>query len=165
MTKIGGPNAAHPDLVTQKQLRQEYYILEKNMARFTAALELAEQFDAEQTHKGREWEAEHEQVNQQALTDVRERIFENGERLTEASVLQLLTKSPEAVAKMHPASLLHLNALGLTLTERRALHVHLREAAQIWKSLDQAQEAAAITKRKIAWYGTLETALKRALAA
>ena len=52
-----------------------------------------------------------------------------------ANVLQLLRISPDDIFDLNPSVLENLRTSGLTLTERRALHSHLRELGAEWGAL------------------------------
>jgi hypothetical protein len=72
------------------------------------------------------------------------------------NVLELLRMNPADIAKNHPSLLENLRVTGLTVTERRALHMHLREIAETWK----AQQGEEMTKKKYEWFKSLRETFK-----
>jgi len=132
-----------------------YYAMEEELAKDSTALMMTD-----------EWEASNEDDNKAALRSVRRHIPVNVRNmsedalLTEATpngkvlpkayakklkrvhVLQLLQVNPLAVERMHPLLLEGLRTMGLTLTERKALHQHLKFFAEVWESMkvDKNQE-------------------------
>jgi hypothetical protein len=71
----------------------------------------------------------------------------------------LLRMDPASIEPMHPSSLEALRTTGLTLTERRALHEHLKDLAPKWKSMSSDKMA----ERKWMWHESLRSKLKEML--
>ncbi|CAI5703115.1 unnamed protein product [Peronospora effusa] len=63
---------------------------------------------------------------------------------------------PADIAKNHPSLLENLRVTGLSVTERRAMHMHLRDVAVTWK----AQQGEEMTKKKYEWFKTLKETFK-----
>ena len=54
-------------------------------------------------------------------------------RFQRTNVLTYIRVNPANIERMHPSTLESLRVTGLTLTERRALHAHLKETGAKWK--------------------------------
>uniref|UniRef100_A0A7S1VR72 Uncharacterized protein n=1 Tax=Grammatophora oceanica TaxID=210454 RepID=A0A7S1VR72_9STRA len=133
-----------------------------------------------------EWESSIEGDNNVALRQVRRHMPVNIRSLTEnqsvlqpsptgktlpkrfakkfkqANVLQLIRMSPDDITKLHPASLENLRVQGLTLTERRALHAHLKVVGPVWKELNQ-REKDPLSERKYNWFVMMKQQFKEHL--
>lgn len=172
MKAIGGSDVTHEDKEIQKQLREEYYKLEQEMDKYNNALTMTDEYMKAQEARERKWEEENEAANLEALIKLRRHMPVNVRHLSEAAlteeptpngkflpkpmakkfkrtnVLQLLRLNPDDIFKMHPSTLENLRVVGLTLTERRALYLHLQDIGPKWK----AMQADKITNRKWVWY-------------
>ncbi|KAJ0406028.1 hypothetical protein P43SY_010084 [Pythium insidiosum] len=180
MGEIGSADVTHPDPEIQRQLREEYYRLEQDMEKYNTALMLTDEYAAEEARKEREWEEENYEENMKALKAIRRMMPVNVKNMSEAdlqtmkspngkvlprdvarkfkrtNVLELLRMNPADIAKSHPSSLENLRVTGLTVTERRAVYMHLKEIAETWKA-GQNEE---LTKRKFDWFKTLKETFK-----
>ncbi|KAG1705413.1 hypothetical protein DVH05_004342 [Phytophthora capsici] len=180
MQEIGSANVTHPDPAIQRQLRGEYYRLEQDMEKYTTALMLTDEYAAEEARKEREWEDENYDENVKALKAIRRMMPVDVKKMSEAdlqtmksptgktlprdaarkfkrtNVLELIRMDPADIAKCHPSLLENLRTAGLNVTERRALHMHLRGVAETWK----AQQGDKMTKKKFEWFKTLEEKFK-----
>ncbi|CAK5177100.1 unnamed protein product [Aphanomyces euteiches] len=184
MAEIGSADVTHPDPAIQKQLREEYYKLEQDMEKYNTALMLTDEYAAEQERKEREWEEENYEENVAALKAIRRMMPVDVASRTEAvlqeeagpkgvkmprdvalkfkrtNVLQILRINPQDLAKSHPSVLENLRVTGLTVTERRALHMHLKDIAVQWES-QKGEEMAA---RRLQFFKTLKDTFKQVVA-
>ncbi|EEY57698.1 uncharacterized protein PITG_00263 [Phytophthora infestans T30-4] len=180
MQEIGSADVTHPDATIQKQLREEYYRLEQDMEKYNTALMLTDEYAAEEARKEREWEEENYEENVKALKAIRRMMPVDVKKMSEAdlqtvqsptgktlprdiarkykrtNVLELIRMNPADIAKNHPSLLDNLRVTGLSVTERRALHMHLRDIAETWK----AQQGEEMTKKKYEWFKTLKETFK-----
>lgn len=180
MAEIGSADVTHPDPTIQKQLREEYYRLEQDMEKYNTALMLTDEYAAEEARKEREWEEENYDENVKALKAIRRMMPVDIKKMSEAelvatktpggimfsrdvarkfkrtNVLELLRTNPQDIAKNHPSLLENLRVTGLTVTERRALHMHLKDIADVWKT----QQGEEMTKKKYDWFKTLKETFK-----
>ncbi|RHY95419.1 hypothetical protein DYB31_000796 [Aphanomyces astaci] len=180
MGEIGSADVTHPDPAVQKQLREEYFKLEQDMEKYNTALMLTDEFAAEEERKEREWEEENYEENLAALKAIRrmmpvdvasrtEAILqsepgpsglkmprENALKFKRTNVLQILRINPADLARSHPSVLENLRITGLSVTERRALHVHLKDIALQWES-QKGEEMAA---RRLQFFKTLKDTFK-----
>lgn len=180
MGEIGSADVTHPDPVVQKQLREEYYRLEQDMEKYNTALMLTDEYAAEEARKEREWEEENYEENVKALKAIRRMMPVDIKKMSEAelegmttpngkkmvreivrkfkrtNVLELLRMNPADIARNHPSLLENLRVTGLSVTERRALHIHLSGIAETWK----AQQGEEMTKKKYEWFKTLKETFK-----
>jgi hypothetical protein len=180
MQEIGSADVTHPDPEIQKSLREEYYRLEQDMEKYNTALMLTDEYAAEEARKEREWEEENEEENLLALKAIRRMMPVNVKNMSEAelqnertpngkqiprdvarkfkrtNVLELIRMDPSDILKNHPSLFENLRVTGLTVTERRALHMHLKGVATTWAS----QKGEEITKRKYEWFKTLKETFK-----
>jgi hypothetical protein len=188
MNEIGSSSVVHEDPLVQKQLREEYFRLEKDMQKYLSALMLTDEFAEEQRFEAEKWETKHAKANQAALEAIRKNMpvdirtltplqLEEDRGLTKTmiqkfrrtNVLQLLRVDPSTVAKWHPSTLESFRVTGLTLTERRALHCYLRPVADVWRGKTDTMAGAtgrgdAMTTRKLSWYNTMRTNFQEAVA-
>ncbi|OQR83202.1 hypothetical protein ACHHYP_14975 [Achlya hypogyna] len=147
---IGGPNSV------DKDLREEYYVLEIELERYMAAMMLTDEYAAEEAARNAAWEDANAAANARALRAVRRMLpldvacmsakdlrdmdtpsglrmpRDVASKLAGATILHLLRAPPEFIAAADPNVLERLRITGLTLTERRALHRHLRHAVALW---------------------------------
>ena len=163
-----------------KKVQFQYFKLEEEMAKFTTAMMLTDEFAEEQERLERKWDSEVQADNIAALRKLRRHMpvqvrnmgeetltttpTPNGKtlplpiarRFKRTNVLQLIRVDPDAIEKMHPSLLEGLRSTGLTLTERRALHEHLKNVGNKW----QAMTADKTVERKWAWYQSLKLKVK-----
>jgi hypothetical protein len=164
-------------------IQKQYYALEEEMAKYSYALMLTDEWAQEQRMAQAKWEAEIQEDNVAALQQLRRHMpvqirsmteeeltsqsTPNGKYLPVAivrkfkrtNVLQLLRMDPDDIEKMHPSLLEGLRTTGLTLTERRALYEHLKEIGAIWQSLAQDPSF----ERKWMFYESLKSKFKEML--
>eukprot|EP00536_Pseudo-nitzschia_multiseries_P008692 jgi/Psemu1/21142/gm1.21142_g len=131
MNEIGSSEVVHSDPSVQKQLREEYFRLEKDMQKYLSALMLTDEYAEERCRDEEAWEARHVQANEAALKAIRKHMpvdvrtltptqleKERGlpktlvQRFRRINVLQLLRVDPEIVAKWHPSALEALRNAG-----------------------------------------------------
>jgi hypothetical protein len=167
----------------ESQIQKKYYALEEQMAKYSAALVLTDEWAEEQRIFEQSWEAAIQPDNVAALRKIRRHMSVNIRATTEeqltsqptpngknfpaaiarkfkrTNVLQLLRRCPEDIEKMHPSLLEALPTTGLTLTERRALYEHLKESGIVWKSLAQDPSF----DRKWTWHESLKSKFKEML--
>ncbi|OQR84786.1 hypothetical protein ACHHYP_12825 [Achlya hypogyna] len=182
MGEIGSADVTHPDPKIQKELREEYFKLEQDMEKYNGALMLTDEYAAEQARKEQEWEDENKEANEFAVKAIRRMMpvdikskseaqlqadpTPNGKKFSReialkykrTNVLEILRTDPADLAKTHPSVLENLRVTGLTVTERRALHMHLREIAETWKS----QQKEEMSGRKFVWFKSLKDTFKTA---
>lgn len=163
-----------------KRLQEEYFLLEREMEKYTTALQLTDDWIEEQEDLDRRWEQSIAAGNEKALkqlrrhmpVDVRNRsetslatdLTPNGKvlpmeiakKFKRTNVLQLLRIDPEDIVPMHAATLENMRVAGLTLTERRALHDHLKNTALRWKAMQSDKMA----DRKWTWFCMMKSNFK-----
>jgi hypothetical protein len=184
MNEIGGSDVTHPDKEEQNRLREEYFKLEQEMEKYNNALLLTDEYQAEQDRLEKKWEEDNAPGNLEALKKLRRHMPVEVRNMSEAqltteptpngkylpnmtakkfkrtNVLQLIRRSPDDIVRMHPSTLDNMRVTGLTLTERRALYEHLRDAGPQWK----AMKAEKMTERKWTWYNMMKSNFKENLA-
>ncbi|GAX15365.1 hypothetical protein FisN_8Lh344 [Fistulifera solaris] len=184
MAEIGGSDVTHPDKEVQNRLREEYFKLEQEMERYSTALKLTEEYQAEQERMERLWEEANDGPNEIALRKIRRHMPVKIRNMSEAeltntpspngkflpqvmakkfkrtNILQLLRVNPDDIERMHPASLENMRVAGLTLTERRAIYAHLKPLGPKWEK----NKAEAMTKRKHEWFKMLKLNFKENVA-
>ncbi|KAG7355482.1 hypothetical protein IV203_000168 [Nitzschia inconspicua] len=177
MNEIGGCDVDDP------ALREEYFRLEQDMEKYTAALQLTDEWIAEQEALERQWEASIQTSNEEALLKLRRHMPVNVRNISEEALssqptpngkhlpkdiakkfkrtncLQLLRVDPDDIVRMHPSTLENLRVTGLTLTERRALYCHLCQVGPIWK----AMQSDKMTERKWNWFQMMKSNFKENL--
>mmetsp|Transcript_18198 Transcript_18198/g.50679 ORF Transcript_18198/g.50679 Transcript_18198/m.50679 type:complete len:375 (+) Transcript_18198:1508-2632(+) len=166
----------------------EYFKLEQEMEKYVTALELTEEWIEEQAEEERKWEDEMKEENEIALkmvlrhmpVDVRNRSESQlqqlptpnekfltrsiAQKFKRTNCLQLLRTNPEEMVKWHPSMFENLRVTGLTLTERRALHHHLKTIGDCWKK-QCTGSGDKMTERKIVWFETLKSNFRESLRA
>jgi hypothetical protein len=159
MTEIGSSDVA------DKELREEYFKLEQDMEKYSAALQLTDEWTEEQEELERDWEVSIAADNEEALKKLRRHmpvdVRNQSEVLPRAiarkfkrtNCLQLLRVNPDDMFPMHPSTLENMRVTGLTLTERRALYHHLREVGPRWKSM----AADKMMERKWIWFNMIKS--------
>jgi hypothetical protein len=174
MTEIGGSN------VGDRKMQDEYYVLEQQMEKFMTALQLTDEWVTEQEELERRWEESITLGNEEAVKKLRRHIpvdvrnrseamlssqpAPNGKYLPKSTakkfkrtnVLQLLRIDPVDIVPMHAATLENLRVTGLTLTERRALHHHLKDVGLRWKTM----QGDKMTERKWNWFNMMKSNFK-----
>ena len=180
MQEIGSSDVTHDDLEVQTSMREEYYKLEQDMEKYNTALMLSDEYAQDEQRKAREWEDYNASTNAAALEKIRRSmpitissmseaeleatVTPNGLKMSRdvarkfkrANVLQLLRTDPQVILRMHPSLLENLRVTGLNVSERRALHVHLRDIAQTW----QTQQQDEMSGRKWVFFKTLRETFK-----
>ena len=161
-------------------LREEYFHLERDMEKYTTALQLTDEWIEEQAEMERQWEDSISIANEEALRKVRRHMPVDVKLLSETALcshptpngkflpksiakkfkrtnsLQLLRIDPEDIVRMHPSTLENMRVTGLTLTERRALYVHLKDVGPRWK----AMQSDKMTERKWNWFNMMKANFK-----
>lgn len=164
-------------------LEKKYFPLEEQLAKYTTALMLTDEFAEEQLRLEENWEDSIETCNVAALHKLRSHMpvkirhmteeelaittTPNGKNLPKVfarkvkrtNILQLLRVDPDDIEKMHPSLLESMRTTGLTLTERRAIHEHFRDMVDKWakKRSDPSIE------KKWQWYQSLRSKFKETL--
>jgi hypothetical protein len=164
-------------------MEKKYNYLEEQLSKYSTALMLTDEYAMEQKRLEQEWEDTIEADNIAAIQKVRSHMpvsvrnlsedelsstqTPNGKTLPQAfarkfkrtNILQLLRMNPDEIEKMHPSLLEGMRTTGLTLTERRAIHEHLRDVADRW---EEKQSDPSIEK-KYMWFQTLKMKFKETL--
>eukprot|EP00980_Cylindrotheca_fusiformis_P031000 scaffold25699_cov137-Cylindrotheca_fusiformis.AAC.4 len=177
MAEIGSSDVA------DKQLREEYFKLERDMEKYSTALQLTDEWAEEQEELEKEWEESVEDENEEALMKVRRHMpvdvrnqsedslstnpSPNGRLLPRAiakkfkrtDCLQLLRVDPSDIFPMHPSTLENMRVTGMTLTERRSLYHHLREVGSRWKAMG----ADKMMERKWIWFNMMKSNFKESV--
>jgi len=164
-------------------LEKKYFPLEEQLAKYTTALMLTDEFAEDQVRLEENWEDSIETGNIAALHKLRSHMpvkirhmteeelaittTPNGKNLPKVfarkvkrtNILQLLRVDPDDIEKMHPSLLESMRTTGLTLTERRAIHEHFRDMVDKWakKRSDPSIE------KKWQWYQSLRSKFKEML--
>jgi hypothetical protein len=165
------------------QMEKQYFHLEEQLAKYTTALMLTDEYAEEQKRMEMEWEEKIEADNVEAIRRLRSHMpitirsmteeelatipTPNGKTLQKAlarkfkrtNVLQLIRVNPEDIEKMHPSLLEGMRTTGLTLTERRAIHEHLRDVGERWQ--DRQSDPSA--EKKFQWFQGLKAKFKESL--
>lgn len=174
MAEIGGSD------VPDSKLKEEYFRLEQEMEKYTTALQLTDEWTEEQAEMERQWEGSIAAANDDAARKVRRHMPVNVRNMSEVTlssqptpngkflprsfakkfkrtnVLQLLRMDPDDIVPMHPSTLENLRVTGLTLTERRALYVHLSTVGPRWK----AMQSDKMIERKWNWFNMMKSNFK-----
>jgi len=158
-------------------MEKKYFSLEEQLARYSTALMLTDEYAEEQLRAEENWERSIEADNITALRKLRSHMPVKIRHMTEedlvtinlpkacarkfkrTNILQLLRVDPCDIEKMHPSLLESMRTTGLTLTERRAIHEHFRAIENIWtrKKSDPSIE------KKWQWYQSLKSKFKEML--
>ncbi|KAE9046673.1 hypothetical protein PR002_g1527 [Phytophthora rubi] len=178
LQEIGSSEVVLENKQAQAAARKEYYILEQEMEKYHMALVMTDEYIEEQRRQEQEWEDVNRVENLKALRLLRSAIPVNISRLSErdlielvtptgikfpaelarrikrTNALQLLRTDPKTIAKMHPSVIDGYRTTGLTLLERRALHVVMQEPFQEWKK----QQKDEMAQKKYAWYSKMKEA-------
>ncbi len=166
------------------KLEYSFGLLSQDLDKFTNALMLTKEWVQEQQQKEQKWETDISATNLEALKKVRRYMPVNIRNMSEASlttgltpngkvlpkaiakkfkrtnILMILRTDPSAIESMHPSSLEAMRTTGLTLTERRAIHEHLKDVAPKWKAMSGDK----MCERKWMWHASLQSKLKEMLA-
>eukprot|EP00934_Nitzschia_sp_Nitz4_P008812 Nitzschia sp. Nitz4//scaffold408_size10072//5258//9466//NITZ4_009084-RA/size10072-processed-gene-0.3-mRNA-1//-1//CDS//3329551145//8802//frame0 len=166
-------------------VQKKYYALEEEMSKYVTAMMLTDEWAEEQRAAEEKWEASVEEENIVALRKLRRHMPVNIRNMTEdelstmttpngktlpkafakkfkrTNVLQLLRVNPEDLERMHPSLIEGLRSTGLTLTERRALHEHLKHVGARWEELQQDPSV----ERKYSWFLSLKAKFKEMVTA
>ena len=172
------------DKKQQAKLEQAFGSLSKELDKYTNAMMLTKEWAEEQKQKEQQWETDISAANYEALQKVLRHMPVNVRNVSEASlatdlspngkvlpkamgrkfkrtnILMILRTDPSAIESMHPSSLEAMRTTGLTLTERRAIHEHLKGIAPRWK----AMAGDKMCERKWMWHASLQSKLKEMLA-
>lgn len=167
----------HLDTAQKKQRTLEAQLKELGIVLEDIKTEEEEQFY-------QAWEHKHDEENMDALKRLRRHMPVNVKSATEAqlcgettpsgkvlpkrfakkfkttNVLQLIRMGPGDLVKIHPASLENLCIAGLTLTESRALHAHLRPIGERWKE----ERPDELSERRYMWFTMMKQNFNDALA-
>ncbi|EGZ04489.1 hypothetical protein PHYSODRAFT_536295 [Phytophthora sojae] len=178
LQEIGSSEVVLENKQAQAAARKEYYILEQEMEKYHMALVMTDEYIEEQRRQEQEWEDGNRVLNLKALRLLRSAIPVNIAKLSErelielvtptgvkfpaelarrikrTNALQLLRTDPKTIAKMHPSVIDGYRTTGLTLLERRALHVVLQDPFHEWKK----QQKDEMAQKKFAWYCKLKEA-------
>lgn len=168
------------DAQEMSQLEKEYGKLSDELEKYTNAMMLTKEWAQEQLKKEEQWEENVRLDNEEALRKLRRHMpvdirdmsedeltqipTPNGKTLPlkivrkfkRTNILLLLRVEPRFIEPMHPSSIESLRSTGLTLTERRALHEHLKEVGAKWKALSNDKMA----ERKWMWHESLKSKFK-----
>ena len=168
------------DAKEQAKLEHTFGKLSKELDKFTNALMLTKEWVQEQKDKERQWETDVSAANLEALQKVRRHMPVNIRNVSETSlmtdptpngkilpkafakkfkrtnILMILRTDPSVIEAMHPSSLEAMRTTGLTLTERRAIHEHMKEIAPKWKAMTSDK----MCERKWMWHASLQSKLK-----
>ncbi|KAL4161406.1 hypothetical protein PRNP1_001960 [Phytophthora ramorum] len=178
LQEIGSSELVLEDKQAQAAARKEYYILEQQMEKYHMALVMTDEYIEEQRRKEQEWEDANRVANLDAIRLLRSAIPVDISRLSEkdlmelstptgarfpaelarrikrTNALQLLRIDPKTIVKMHPSVIEGYRTTGLTLLERRALHVVMQEPFREWKK----QQKDDLAQKKYSWYCKLKEA-------
>jgi len=165
------------------KLEHSFGALSQELDKYTNALMLTKEWAQEQKDKERQWEIAISAANCEALQKVRRHMPVNIRNVSETSlatdltpngkvlpkavakkfkrtnILMILRTDPSAIEVMHPSSLEAMRTTGLTLTERRAIHEHLKDIAPKWKAMSRDK----MCERKWMWHASLQSKLKEML--
>lgn len=183
LQEIGSSEVVLDDKLAQAAARKEYYKLEQDMEKYNTALVMTDEYIEEERRKEALWEDENRDANLRALLLLRSAIPVDISRLSEqqlkalttpsgvafsadlakrlkrTNVLQLLRVDPKDIVRMHPSVIEGYRTTGLTLLERRALHVVMQVSFKEWKR----QQKDEMSQKKFQWYTKLRDALVSAV--
>ncbi|KAL3941234.1 MAG: hypothetical protein SGBAC_004380 [Bacillariaceae sp.] len=177
---VAGNMMSTSDTKEAAMLEKEFGSLSSELTRYQNAMMESKEWALEQQEKERQWEESVREINQNALKMIRRHMpvkirdmseealvkqtTPNGKELPlhiarkfkRTNILLLLRMDPSSIEPMHPSSLESLRTTGLTLTERRGLHEHLRDLGPRWKALSNDKMA----ERKWMWHESLRLKFK-----
>lgn len=180
---VAASMASTSDAKELAKLESDFGKLSEELDKYNNAMMLTKEWAKEQESKEREWEAAISPKNYAALQQVWRHIPVNIRDLSEAdltrqptpngqllpktmakkfkrtNILMLLRMDPASIEPMHPSSLEAMRTTGLTLTERRAIHEHLKDIAPKWKLMSSDKMA----ERKWMWHASLKSKFKEML--
>lgn len=183
LQEIGSSELVLDDKHAQAAARKEYYKLEQDMEKYNTALVMTDEYIEEERRREARFEDEHYAANERALLLLRSAIPVDISRLSEqqlktlmtpsgnafpadlakrlkrTNVLQLLRVDPKDIVRMHPSVIEGYRTTGLTLLERRALHVVMQRPFMEWKR----QQMDEMSQKKFQWYKKLRDALESAV--
>ncbi|KAF1334363.1 1-phosphatidylinositol 3-phosphate 5-kinase fab1, partial [Globisporangium splendens] len=183
LQEIGSSEIVLDDKLAQAAARKEYYKLEQDMEKYNTALVMTDEYIEEERRKETLWEDENRAANLRALLLLRSAIpveisrlseqqlkalttpsgvafpADLAKRLKRTNVLQLLRVDPKDIVRMHPSVVEGYRTTGLTLLERRALHVVMQVPFNEWKR----QQKDELSQKKYQWYSKLRSALVSAV--
>lgn len=183
LQEIGSSELVLDDKHAQAAARKEYYKLEQDMEKYNTALVMTDEYIEEERRREARFEDEHRAANERALLLLRSAIPVDISRLSEqqlknletpsggafpadlakrlkrTNVLQLLRVDPKDIVRMHPSVIEGYRTTGLTLLERRALHVVMQKPFTEWKR----QQMDEMSQKKFQWYKKLRDALESAV--
>lgn len=183
LQEIGSSELVLDDKHAQAAARKEYYKLEQDMEKYNTALVMTDEYIEEERRREARFEDEHRLANEHALLLLRSAIPVDISRLSEqqlknlvtpsgnafpadlakrlkrTNVLQLLRVNPKDIVRMHPSVIEGYRTTGLTLLERRALHVVMQRPFMEWKR----QQMDDMSQKKFQWYKKLRDALVSAM--
>jgi len=175
-TKMGSVT----DMKEMARLEKDYSKLSDELEKYNNALMLTKEYALELVEKERQWEESVRADNEEALRQLRRHMpvnikdlseqdmiqgfTPNGKQLPQkmvrkfkrTNILQLVRLPASSIEPMHPSSLESMRSTGLTLTERRALHEHLKELGAKWKAAANDKMA----ERKWMWHESLRGKFK-----
>eukprot|EP00536_Pseudo-nitzschia_multiseries_P013612 jgi/Psemu1/310104/fgenesh1_kg.593_\ len=164
-------------------MEKKYFHLEEQLSKYTTALMLTDEYAEETRRMEQEWDDAIEADNIAAVQMIRSHMpvkvrhmsedqlvtveTPNGKKLPKAfarkfkrtNVLQLIRVDPDDIEMMHPSLIEGMRTTGLTLTERRALHHHLKDVAEKWS--DKKSDPS--IGKKWQWYQMLRSKFKETL--
>ncbi len=175
MQAIGGSEVVLEDKAKEVALRREYFSLEQDMEKYTAAMMLTDEYIEEQRKIEQKWLDDNEPKFVDSVKRVRRMMPVEVKIMSEAmlikagvpqdyarkfkrsNILEVVRMHPDQLLKMHPSLLEGLRQTGLTMVERRAIHYSLRKVASIWEK-GQGEELVA---RKYNWFKALKDTVKQ----
>ena len=183
LNKVALSMGSTVDKKQMAKLEHKFGLLSQDLDKYTNAIMLTKEWVEEQQEKERQWESEISVANYEALQKVLRHmpvnirnISENslatdltpngnilpkaiGRKFKRTNILMILRTDPSVIESMHPSSLEAMRTTGLTLTERRAIHEHLKFVAPKWKAMTSDK----MCERKWMWHASLQSKLKEML--
>jgi len=183
LKKIAVDMGSSSDAKQIAKFERTFEEISQQLEKYTSALMMTKEWAQEQKAKELQWEIDVSPGNQESLRKVRRHMPVNIKNMSESSlaidltpngktlpkalakkfkrtnILMILRTEPSAIEQMHPSSLEAMRTTGLTLTERRAIHEHLKEVAPKWK----AMMGDKMCERKWMWHASLLSKLKEML--
>ena len=183
LNKVALSMGSTVDKKQMAKLEHTFGSLSQDLDKYTNAIMLTKEWVEEQQEKERQWESEISAANYEALQKVLRHmpvnirnISENslatdltpngkilpkaiGRKFKRTNILMILRTDPSVIESMHPSSLEAMRTTGLTLTERRAIHEHLKFVAPKWKAMTSDK----MCERKWMWHASLQSKLKEML--
>lgn len=180
MQEIHAQDGQIDDPVLEKSLKEEYFCLENEMGKYLSALMLTDEWRQEEEQREKEWEKSHAVENLHALESIRRHMpvdirnmsleqltspevglpADMAKKFKRTNVLQLLRRDPQEITRLHASNLENLGTIGLTLTERRALHHHL---LPVYNTLMEKGSTDPMVQRKLTWVKMMRSNFREAL--